>query len=71
VGSEERGFFAAVETTSQDAPKLGGWFVSAELLLWRSALEALSDKSAHKLATADNCEMAMWAAARSEGLRHL
>jgi hypothetical protein len=70
VGADERAFFTGGERPAiKPRQKLGIWFVSAESLLWRSALEALSDKSADKLTTADDCEMAMWAAARNEGLR--
>jgi len=70
AGADEKAFFTALERPPiKPRQKLGAWFVSAESLLWRSALEALSDKSADKLATADDCQMAMWAAARNEGLR--
>lgn len=69
VSPDEQAFFRDVERPQVKArQKLGGWFGfgNAEGLLWRSALEVLSDKTAGKLATADNCEMATWVAARNE-----
>jgi hypothetical protein len=70
AGTDERAFFDAVERPPiKPRQKLGGWFVSAESLLWRSALAVLSDKVASKLASADDCEMAMWVAARNEASR--
>jgi hypothetical protein len=70
VEADERAFFGAIERPAiKPRQKLDRWFVSAESPLWRSVLEVLSDKVASKLASADDCEMAMWVAARNEASR--
>lgn len=69
IGADERAFFAAVERPLiKPRQNLSRWFVSAESLLWRSALGVLSDKVGDKLATAGDCEIAMWVAARNESI---